>query len=317
MAQFTTYNTPDIIKNLPEFNGDFRQLDNFITCVNPVALLIETCTETTKPFLFRAIRNKITGIASERLRLYGEPDNWNAIREVLKLHFSDHRDTRTLYSSLNALKQTTSVNAFYDKVLELVTALNSKARRDTTDARLIQPTVDRNLAEGLQIFINGVNEPLKTILLSRNPTSLDTAYTIAMQLQYDKSTFTKQTSIGSAGHSGQTSRQYNQANQNNTNPAIRQYNQANQNNTIPAIRQYNQANTTQANRNPFNQKPTNRAEPMDVDQSTGNTRRTNPFSNYAQQNTQARGFSNQNTIEVEEIFVGEDFQEEEPPIGNP
>lgn len=308
MAQFGAYNTPDIIKNLPEFNGDFRQLDNFIACVNPVALLIETCTEITRPFMLRAIRNKITGNASERLRLYGEPDNWNAIREVLKLHFSDHRDTRTLYSNLNALRQTASINAFYDRVLELVTALNSKARRETTEPRLIQPTIDRNLAEGLQVFINGVNEPLKTILLSRNPTSLDNAYTIAMQLQYDKSTPTfKQNSTnpyGSFGQQNQAPRQHNTYQtpvQNNSYPATRHYT-PNQQGTHQ-VRQNNQAHTIQSNRNPFRQ------EPMEVDQSTGNTRKF--------PHTQARGYSNQNTVEVEEIeaeeiFAAENFQEEDP-----
>lgn len=92
MVNLNDLNTPDVII--------------IISTVNPVAALIITAPENSRQFFLRAIRNKIIGIASDRLRLYGEPEAWTGIRTYLELHFSDHRDQRTLYNQLNSLRQT-------------------------------------------------------------------------------------------------------------------------------------------------------------------------------------------------------------------
>lgn len=182
MAQpnLNEFNTPDIIRNLPEFHGDPRTLHNFLNNATPVMRLVTNAPEAVRPFWAAAIRNKIRGAASERLRLYGEPDTWANIRTCLVLHFSENRDKRTLYNELTSLRQTHGMNKFYDEILEIITALNQKVTDSNELAQIKQAEIQRNLAEGLQVFMNGVHEPLRTILLSRNPPTLSDAYKIAL-----------------------------------------------------------------------------------------------------------------------------------------
>lgn len=185
MAQpnMDSFTTPDVIKNLPEFYGDSREIRNFIKTVEPVVALVAASAEDVRLHWFAAIRNKIKGAASERLRLYGEPETWESIRTCLNLHFSDYRDKRTLYRTLCSLKQTNSMYQFYDQVLEVVTALNQKATEMEATAEIKQAEVQYNLKEGLVSFMNGLREPLRTILICRNPATLDSAYAIALTMQ--------------------------------------------------------------------------------------------------------------------------------------
>lgn len=178
--------TPDIIKNLPEFRGDMNELHSFISTVNQVATIIDIAPVTIRPFWSLALRNKIKGVASDRLRLCGGPTDWENIRTCLLQHFDDHRDQRTLYHQLSILKQNNlSIHEFNNKVLELVTALNSKVTNEEENNEIKQLLILRNCKEGLETFINGSKEPLKTILLARNPQTLHDAYNIALQIQID------------------------------------------------------------------------------------------------------------------------------------
>lgn len=316
MAQvnITDLNTPDVVKNLPVFHGNAQELNIFITTVNPVAALVQQAPVQVRPFWFAAIRNKIKGAASERLRLYGEPESWEAIRTCLQLHFTDHRDQRTLYNQLNNLKQSGNVQIFYDKILELVTALNDKARTEITNPVVRQATIDRHLEEGLKIFMHGTKDPLRTILLSRNPTTLNGAFAIAMQMQSDTYTNTYQPKTN-----------FNQQYNTNRNPFNQQYN-TNRN-------QFNPQSNTQTFQRNTNNSMQRKVEPMEVDQSTTNTRRVgNAFvnntgqyrnsgqhRNFGSVNRNQHQFGNNrfpnnppnviNNVTVEEIFANENFHE--------
>lgn len=177
--------TPDIIKNLPEYYGETKYLNNFIKCVDPVAQILALAPIAAQPFWFASLRNKIKGRASDRLRLNGEPGTWAAIRDCLKVHFSDQRDQRFLVVQLQTLKQNNlSIPEFYDRILELVTALNVIASEEANE-NFRNLIVTRNLSEGLETFMKGSKEPLKTILLSRNPPNLSDAYNIALTLNIE------------------------------------------------------------------------------------------------------------------------------------
>lgn len=134
LTNLADLNTPDIIKNLPNFNGDPRDLQTFVDRVDRIeAILVRSSTDqVTISSWLQAIRQKIKGKASDRLRLHGEPQNWPDMRKCLQRHFSDHRDQRTLYSSLNNLRQTTSVNDFYEQILELVKHNHTGSSRNKT-----------------------------------------------------------------------------------------------------------------------------------------------------------------------------------------
>lgn len=73
LINLATLKTPDIIKNLPEFFGNSKDVHNFIKAVDPISNLLAQTPAATQPFWLTAIRNKIKGEANDRLRLHGEP----------------------------------------------------------------------------------------------------------------------------------------------------------------------------------------------------------------------------------------------------
>lgn len=301
--------TPDIIKNLPEFHGDSRSLNVFISCVDPVANIIALVPQDVRPFWLGALRNKIKGRASERLRLYGEPNTWDAIRTILREHFTDNRDQRTLYNQLNLIKQNNlPTSVYYDRILEIVTALNAKCSEEI-NANLRQLLIDRNMREGLETFINGAKEPLKTILLSRNPRTMSIAFSIANEISQDyHNSYNNQ-----FNQNNYLNRNNNYPNRsNNTFHSGNNHNYLNRfnnpfhngnNNNYP--NRFNNTFHNGNNHNNFNQRPNNNTSnnnptPMEVDQRTA-SRRT-----YQNGNNK---FNRNANIYAEELFHNENFQE--------
>lgn len=338
-VQFNIHNlnTPDVIKNLPEFFGDPKDIHNFIKTVNPVATLLAQTPVETQPFWLAAIRNKIKGPASDRLRLYGEPSTWEDIKTCLLLHFIDHRDERTLYHQLNSIKQTGTIEKFYDDILELITCLNVKISSSDQAAAIKQTMIDRNLNEGLQTFVNGLRGYFRTILLSRNPLTLSDAYAIAMELQNNDVNSRNIPNYRSAFGRQHSQTQNNQTRYPNNNPNYSprqtyhnpspqnynyQYNPPNNNQlhyinypqpqrfNPPHPPQYNITNNLPAHQPRFINPPhgsrqiqnNQRHMPMDVDRST-QQRRIDPNQRYVNQNNRAQ-------IQVEELFETENFHPE-------
>lgn len=324
--------TPDIIKNLPEFFGSSKDVHSFVKTVNPIAALLAQTPAATQPFWLLAIRNKIKGEASDRLRLHGEPETWDEIKNCLLLHFSDHRDLRTLYNQLNNLRQFGTVQKFYEEILELVTALNVKINSGEDDAATKQALIQRNLNEGLQTFMSGVRQPLKTILLSRNPNNLNDAFGIAMLMQ--------ENSIRGFQSTGNNYRNRQQTNFHYSYNQLQPNQQYLAHNQAQPIQQYLAYSPNQQNSNPQN----SRVEPMEIDRS-GNSRinpfRANRSNQYHQGSVNRNPYSNQNNrinhnpgnsrflnnnsqqmnrgnvnnpnssrIIAEELFESENFQEE-------
>lgn len=309
-------NTPDIIKNLPEYHGDLQNLGSFIRTVNPVVDIILQAPEVIRPFWLQAIRNKIKGKAHERIRLYGEPQNWTEIRNILLRHFSDHRDQRTLYMKLQTMKQKfLTIHEFYDKCLEIVTALNEIATTEANDA-LRNIIVERNISEGLHTFLNGIREPLKTILLSRNPQTLYEAYNIAIIIQpdvkYDKPQNFKNYNTNHYNNQFNNPFRHNIVHQPNFNNNFNRQPNFN-NNGFNNNNHHNFNNHNNFSRNSGNFRKLDKPVPMEVDPSSRNIRNPNrnSFRNFNQnQNNHFRNATNgHNGIIVEELFVNENFRD--------
>lgn len=119
--------TPDLIKYIPEFNGNPLDLLEFLDFADNAVEVIRVAPEAVQPFWLRALKFKITGKAKAILKLYGNNLTWTEIKTYLISHFSDIRDERTLYAQLVLLKQTNnSVDDFYRRILDILGLLNQK-----------------------------------------------------------------------------------------------------------------------------------------------------------------------------------------------
>lgn len=243
---------------------------------------------------------------------------------------------RTLYNQLNNITQTGSIQRFYDEILEIVTALNVKINSEENNDNIREPLIERNLTEGLQTFMAGIREPIKTILLSRNPDSLNTAFEIAIQIQDNSlktNTFSNNNYRTSYFHNQQNNRF---SKQNNYQRGITQNYQPNPNHNQYSAQTHRQ-NHFQRNHPNFAPRQNtqsyqnNQVEAMEVDPSANirnnftngrrnlgsGQNRTNQM-NRSYNNYQRSGinqdvsmqYNNNNRIISEELFPNENFQEQ-------
>lgn len=101
---FNTLRIPDAIRFLPTYDGNFKTLNDFITNVEEILMMITGADQT--PYghlLMRTIRNKIEGKANEVLIAEGVPLNWDVMKATLRIHFTDKREESSLIQELHLI----------------------------------------------------------------------------------------------------------------------------------------------------------------------------------------------------------------------
>ena len=153
---------PDIIKDLPKFDGNSRLLYEFINNVEEILALIQNTENTPQGKIFlRAIRNKIEGEANEVLNMYGTQLVWEEIKANLILHYSDKRSETSLIRDLHNLQQNrNTVEYFYSEIIQLQAALMNNIRIHETDQNVISSKKDLFSEMCLTSFLSGLREPL-------------------------------------------------------------------------------------------------------------------------------------------------------------
>lgn len=124
---FNSLRVPDVIKDLPKFEGNPRLLFDFIQNVEEILSLVAPKAGTPYgQLLLRAIRNKIIGPANEVLNIYGTQLEWKTIKENLILHYSDKRNETSLIRDIHNIKQySKTVEVFYSEVIELLSIITN------------------------------------------------------------------------------------------------------------------------------------------------------------------------------------------------
>lgn len=104
--EFQKGRIPDIIKNLPMFSGNPRQINHWLSCANRGTnrdnhlMGIDTCD-----LRLMEVRNKITGEAGDLLASSGTPLDWAKIKKQLKMYYGDKRELSTLLQKLFVSEQ--------------------------------------------------------------------------------------------------------------------------------------------------------------------------------------------------------------------
>ncbi|XP_055908330.1 putative uncharacterized protein DDB_G0286901 [Eupeodes corollae] len=216
--------TPDLLKTLPEFTGKPTELEEFVRSASLVWNALSTIENAPLQLWLQVLRNKIKGKASDRLRLYGNPDTWDGIKDILYRHFQDHRDERTLYNQLSLIRQTSSLSKFYDDILDIITTLNARVRQNEDNLEIRNRMIRRNIKEGLETFVKGLRDPFRTIVMSRDPDTLEEAYEITLSL----AEASRSSTINFNNNQQRVNR--NNYNNNNNNNYQNRYNNGNSNN---------------------------------------------------------------------------------------
>lgn len=208
----------DLINKLPEFNGNTNCLVDFIDRVDSLAHILSTFDQNTIVLLSGYIKDKIVGKAKIELQKHGRQNTWDEVKTVLKHAFSEKLSTELLIDQIRTLRVKTNIKDYYETITQLLSRINNVYLLDNN--QLDKDIIDSNNRIALNAFKNNLPEPTKSIILSRNPKSLNEAYIIIVEINHQY--------FGPNGffqNSGQSSRSYNfngrqessQTNANNSN----------------------------------------------------------------------------------------------------
>lgn len=171
---------PDLIKNLPIFAGNPKQVNHWITCADRVIRQYDHIIGTDVYELWlMEIRNKIVGEAGDLLASSGTPLEWDKIKTQLKIIYGDKRELSTLLQRLFSLKQNRNpVRNFYTAISDCYTGISTHIQMDV---QWQHPEELVKFVEKLCLekFIDGLDEPFSSHVGLHQPTNLASAYQYA------------------------------------------------------------------------------------------------------------------------------------------
>lgn len=181
---FDNLRIPDVIKALPEFDGNPRLLFDFINNVEEILSVIPQAQASYLRLILRSIRNKIVGQANEILNMYGTTLNWEQIKANLITHYSDKRSEINLIKDLHQLSQgSLTLEVFYSKIIEIhSTMVNHVTIHEANkDIILSKQKLYGDLC--LTTFLSGLREPIGSTIRAMRPSTLLEAFNLCLQEQ--------------------------------------------------------------------------------------------------------------------------------------
>ena len=165
----------EAVKLIPKCTGE----DDIYQFTNACDLAIESVEEKNVPILIKYITTRLSGKALEAIK-YKDTSKWIYIKKYLTDTFEVQHSISSLQLELNSAKMrfNEDVNTYSDRVEKLYYKLSdmNTLNKNKDDARVIHEALkDQTLA----IYMKGLKEPIRTIVKSRNPKTLEHAKQIA------------------------------------------------------------------------------------------------------------------------------------------
>lgn len=174
--------TPQILRDLPSFDGSPVKLHSFLRSIDNLIPIINSVRGTPMHTIWiQAIRTKIVGDADNVLELYGTNLDWDEIKSNLITHYSDRRDEISLTRDLFGITQIGSVEDFYSKISHIVSLLINLLNINEANP---QVKTAKNLfyqQMGLKVFLSGLKDPLGPIIRAQAPSSMKEALRLCLE----------------------------------------------------------------------------------------------------------------------------------------
>lgn len=177
-----TLQTPQIIRDLPNFEGNPIKLHAFIRAIDSIMPTLNRATGTDAHRVWiQAIRTKIIGEADNVLEMYGTSLDWDEIKQNLITHYSDRRDEVSLTRDLFTVHQTGTVEDFYSRISYIVSLLVNLL--NISEEHIAVKNAKNNFYQqlGLKVFLGGLKEPLGPIIRAQAPGTLKEALRLCIE----------------------------------------------------------------------------------------------------------------------------------------
>lgn len=174
--------TPNILRDLPCYDGNPIKLHQFLRAIDNIMPVIEEARGTQMYQVWiQCIRSKITGDADTVLELYGTELSWNDIKSNLVTHYNDKRDEVSLTRDLFKSSQQGTVEEFYGKISHIISLLLNQLGLSETNVDVKASKKKYYQDIGLKVFLAGLKEPLGPIIRAQTPGTLKEALRLCIE----------------------------------------------------------------------------------------------------------------------------------------
>lgn len=172
------------LSKLPSFDGSFKNLHTFIDLVDRVTSILDTYDDVSKSIFLDIIKSKLVGQAKDVSDINNHLTSWTTLNTVLTNNFGDRLSIEQLYDQMRSLKFKTNAKNFYDDITSTLSRLNMKSRILYQNQVGYDAIITANKRTALDIFKNKLIEPMRSIIICRNPANIEDAMKILYDTNY-------------------------------------------------------------------------------------------------------------------------------------
>lgn len=252
MAELTALETFKLVTSsiscISPFNGDVNSLINFIHRIESLIPIFDPLENDYKIVILGLIKDKVIGNARRSLLTNRNANTWNELRTILITNHGENSSTDSLIDKIRTCRCDGTIDNFYQNLNNLLCRLNN--------AFLLQGENNANeIVSNQRIALNsfkyGLPEPVKSIIISRNPQTLKAAHEIIQENGYLNYTNNKHMQYTNTNFRRQNFSNINQNSFNNSNQNSNTFNQ--NNNPFNNVNQNRRQNFTNSGHSRFTQ----------------------------------------------------------------
>lgn len=172
------------LSDLPIYDGNCTNLYTFIDLIDRIGSVLETYDDFSKAMFLDMIRAKLKGPAKDIAEINNHLTNWTELREVLVNNFGDRLSVEQLFDEMRSLRFKTNAKNFYDEIVIILRRLNMKTRIVHGNEVGYSTLIAANKRTALEIFKNKLVEPMRSIIVCRNPNNIENALKILFDTNY-------------------------------------------------------------------------------------------------------------------------------------
>lgn len=180
--EMATFDIATTLKVIPEFQGDPKNLNNFLNLIEFLYDDLKDATEKSKLIKF-ILKTRLAEKVKNKLSITQAPTDLVTLKKTLQDIFKSGKTPLKIQSELAKVSQgNRPVKDFADQIEDLVSQLNSMqiAEQGETHRGIIAKLNDQI---GLNSFKNGLHENLKTTVFASNPKTLQEAVNTANEAE--------------------------------------------------------------------------------------------------------------------------------------
>ncbi|XP_031358971.1 uncharacterized protein LOC116182576 [Photinus pyralis] len=165
------------VKLLTNFSGDSKE--SVTEWIDNCEIILNSVRQVDSHMLFQIIKTKVSGKARNFIK-YRNFQNWDFFKEHLEELFAEKRTLSHWQLELNSTKQSKGENldTYSNKIEKCLSNLLDVATVNKTQEEAV--TISELLRlQALNVFVTGLQEPLKMHVKSRDPKTLESAVELA------------------------------------------------------------------------------------------------------------------------------------------